>query len=153
MVNGDTTTAVAISTYNYTCLNLVYKDMNKLFVALSKQINMYNSITLSIPKESKALGELVKRQVQLVDSTASVILFGSRARGDAAVDSDWDFLVLTEREDTEALADQLRKKMLREVELKYDAAISLIVKNVSVWQNNYAITNIYESIADEGIQL
>ena len=69
------------------------------------------------------------------------------------MDSDWDFLVLTERKDTDALADQLRKKILREVELKYDVAISLIVKNISIWQNDYAVTNIYESIADEGILL
>lgn len=118
-----------------------------------KQKYMLISISQPIPDERKALAELVKRQVQLVDATASVILFGSRARGDAAIDSDWDFLVLTEREDTDLLADQLRRKMLREVELKYDAAISLIVKNASVWQNDYAVTNIYESIADEGIRL
>lgn len=88
-----------------------------------------------------------------MDSTASVILFGSRARGDAALDSDWDFLVLTENTNTDAFAGQLRKIMLREVELKYDAAISLIVKNAAEWHNDYAVTNIYESITEEGIQL
>jgi len=127
--------------------------MHKLFVALEKQINMHITISQPKPGESKALAELVKRQVQLVDSNAKIILFGSRARGDAAMDSDWDFLVLTERKDTDALADQLRKRILMEVELKYDAAISLIVKNISIWQNDYAVTNIYESIADEGILL
>ncbi|MBC7890457.1 MAG: nucleotidyltransferase domain-containing protein, partial [Ferruginibacter sp.] len=39
-----------------------------------------------------------------VDGTASVILFGSRARGDAANDSDWDFLILTWHTDTDSLA-------------------------------------------------
>ena len=127
--------------------------MHKIFVALKKQINMHLVISHPIPKESRALAELVRKQVQLIDSNAKIILFGSRARGDAAMDSDWDFLVLTDRKDTDALADQLRKRILREVELKYDAAISLIVKNISIWQNDYAVTNIYESIADEGILL
>ena len=127
--------------------------MHKIFVALKKQINMHLTISHPIPKESRALAELVRKQVQLIDSNAKIILFGSRARGDAIMDSDWDFLVLTERKDTDALADQLRKRILREVELKYDAAISLIVKNISIWQNDYAVTNIYESIADEGILL
>jgi uncharacterized protein len=106
-----------------------------------------------IPAESKTMAALVKKQVQLVDSSATVILFGSRARGDAAEDSDWDFLVLTEKTNSNALADELRKVILREVELKYDAAISLIVKNAEVWQSDYSVTNIYESIAEEGIQL
>jgi uncharacterized protein len=106
-----------------------------------------------IPAESKTVAALVKKLVQFIDSTAVVILFGSRARGDAAKDSDWDFLVLTKQQNTDSLAGELRKIMLREVELKYDVAISLIVKNEAVWQNDYAVTNIYDSIAEEGIQL
>ena len=82
-----------------------------------------------------------------------VILFGSRARGDAENDSDWDFLVLTQETDTELLADKLRKIMLREVELKHNVAISLIVKNAETWQSEYAVTNIYESITEEGIEI
>jgi predicted nucleotidyltransferase len=38
----------------------------------------------------------VKRNVQEIDPQAEVWLFGSRARGDARHDSDWDFLVLTD---------------------------------------------------------
>ena len=112
-------------------------------------------ISHNIPAESKAIAALVKKQVMLADSTALLILFGSRARGDASVDSDWDFLVLTQHTDTytERLADELRKIILREVELKYDVAISLIVKNKTVWENDYAVTNIYQSITEEGVEL
>ena len=39
----------------------------------------------------------VKATVQAIDPTAEVWLFGSRARGDAREDSDWDFLVLTDQ--------------------------------------------------------
>lgn len=106
-----------------------------------------------IPAESRAIATLVKNQILLTDATASVILFGSRARGDAEQDSDWDFLVLTQQKDTDLLSDKLRKIMLREVELKYDVAISLMVKNKSLWQSDYAITHIFESINDEGILL
>ncbi|WP_461102555.1 nucleotidyltransferase domain-containing protein [Spirosoma koreense] len=34
----------------------------------------------------------VKRSVMAIDPNAEVWLFGSRARGDAREDSDWDFL-------------------------------------------------------------
>lgn len=106
-----------------------------------------------IPSESRAIAALVKKQILLTDVTASVILFGSRARGDAEDDSDWDFLVLTQQTDTDGLSDKLRKKLLREVELKYNVAISLMLKNASLWQSDYAVTNIFESINEEGILL
>lgn len=40
--------------------------------------------------------QMVKQAVHSVVPNADVILFGSRARGDAQPDSDWDFLVLTD---------------------------------------------------------
>lgn len=106
-----------------------------------------------IPLESMAVATLVKKNIQSADATSSVILFGSRARGDAENDSDWDFLVLTQKKDAAVLADELRKIIRKEVELKYDVAISLIVKNEALWENDYAVTNIYESISEEGILL
>ena len=34
----------------------------------------------------------VKQLIHQIEPEAEIILFGSRARGDAAPDSDWDFL-------------------------------------------------------------
>lgn len=107
----------------------------------------------TIPSESRTIATLVKKQILLIDATASVILFGSRARGDAENESDWDFLILTQQTDTDLLSDKLRKIMLREVELKHNVALSLMVKNAALWQSDYAVTNIYESINEEGILL
>jgi predicted nucleotidyltransferase len=106
-----------------------------------------------IPSESRFIAALVKKQILLADPSATVTLFGSRARGDAENESDWDFLVLTQETDTESLSDKLRKIMLREVELKHNVAVSLMVKNATLWQNDYAVTNIFESIKEEGILL
>ena len=106
-----------------------------------------------VPVESIGIASIVKQKVNGIDPTASVFLFGSRARGDAEIESDWDFLILTHVSDIEAISDKLRKKMLREVELKYDVGISLLVKNIDIWESDYAVTNIYDSIQEEGIQL
>ena len=106
-----------------------------------------------IPSESRTIASLVKKQILLNDASASVILFGSRARGDAEDDSDWDFLVLTQSADTDLLSGKLRKIVLCEVELKHNVAISLMVKNATLWESDYAVTNIYESINEEGILL
>jgi uncharacterized protein len=107
----------------------------------------------TIPAESRTVAALVKKYIRLADATASVILFGSRVRGDAEDDSDWDFLVLTKKQDAGVLADELRKIKLREVELKYNVAISLVVKNAILWESDYPVTNIYESITEEGVLL
>ncbi len=41
---------------------------------------------------------IIKIQVLKEDENASLILFGSRARGDYREDSDWDVLVITKKE-------------------------------------------------------
>ena len=110
-------------------------------------------ISHTIPSESRTIAALVKKQILQTDASASVILFGSRARGDAEDDSDWDFLILTQSTDIDLLSDKLRRMMLREVELKYNVAISLMVKNAALWQSDYTVTNIYESINEDGILL
>lgn len=107
----------------------------------------------TVPSESTAIAGLVKSKIVSMDETASVILFGSRARGDAEEDSDWDFLILTQQNDTDSFADKFRKIILREVELKYNVAISLMVKNAISWQADYRVTNIFRSINEEGILL
>ncbi len=106
-----------------------------------------------IPAESLSISLAVKELVQLMDKTVQTILFGSRARGDAVNESDWDFLVLTNEADTEKLAAQLRKVIREKIELIYLESISLIVKNNKVWRDDYWVTNIYESIGEEGIVL
>ncbi len=106
-----------------------------------------------LPLESRTVAFLVKRSILMADDSARVILFGSRARGDSESDSDWDFLVLTKKTDTELLSDELRKIMLRKIELMHDVAISLMVKNEALWLSDYTATGIYESISEEGILL
>ena len=107
----------------------------------------------TIPAVTKEVAEKIKQLVSASDRHASVILFGSRARGDASEESDWDFLVLTDRDDAASLADTLRIKIRKEVEVPLNIAVSLIVKNRQVWEDDYAVTNIYESIAAEGLAL
>lgn len=45
--------------------------------------------------------EEIKRVVLQVDFDAEVVLFGSRARGDFHEESDWDLLVLVDKEESD----------------------------------------------------
>ncbi|RNI36577.1 nucleotidyltransferase domain-containing protein [Hanamia caeni] len=42
------------------------------------------------------ISRLIRKNVNEIDDNAEIILYGSRARGDERIDSDWDILVLTD---------------------------------------------------------
>lgn len=90
----------------------------------------------------------IKRQVLAEDSNASLILYGSRARGDFRKDSDWDILVITSKK-----ADGLLKRKISdeifEVELEYLQPVTTIVIEQQKW-NSMAITPFFQNVLNEG---
>lgn len=46
--------------------------------------------------KKKNIIPLIKKNIEEIDPSAEIILFGSRARGDERKDSDWDLLILTD---------------------------------------------------------
>ena len=95
--------------------------------------------------------QAVKRSVHEIDPQAEVWLFGSRARGDARPDSDWDFLVLTEKQ-----VDRSYKytvwDQLNELELSAERVISTRVWNNRSW-SDMAVTDLYQNIQEDGRRL
>lgn len=87
----------------------------------------------------------VKRNVRAIDPQAEVWLFGSRARGDARDDSDWDFLVLTEQPVDKNLKSQLRDH-LYEVELSSEKVIGSLIHSKQEWEEDHAVTPLYRNI-------
>ena len=75
----------------------------------------------------------IRDVVRRVEPGARVILYGSRARGDARPDSDWDLLILVNgavtHERKEALRDQLY-----DLELETGAVLSAIIRSVEEWE-------------------
>ncbi|GAB2571117.1 nucleotidyltransferase family protein [Spirosoma areae] len=93
----------------------------------------------------------VKRYVHEIDPQAEVWLFGSRARGDAREDSDWDFLVLTEQSANWAFKSRLRYH-LYDVGFKANHIISTVIqskKDVPF----LTVTELYRNVMDEGKRL
>lgn len=100
---------------------------------------------------NEAIIKKVKEIVYRYDSNADIILFGSRARGDYEEESDWDFLILSSLPASEELKRKVRRDILEEIEWKTFEVIQTIWHNKQEWENDYAVTNIYESIKAEGI--
>ncbi|MEM6700729.1 MAG: nucleotidyltransferase domain-containing protein [Bacteroidota bacterium] len=98
-----------------------------------------------------SIPELVKARVSQFDQNAEAILFGSRAKGTARKESDWDFLILMSQPINYKVEDQIRDE-LYEIELEQREIISSIVESSEEWEN-YAITALYKNIKREGVKV
>ena len=59
---------------------------------MSNSINTTNNTDVN-----STIVSLIRNTIHEADPTAKIILYGSRARGDARSDSDWDILVLVDK--------------------------------------------------------
>ena len=92
-----------------------------------------------------------KSSVLQIDQDAVIILYGSRARGDNRIDSDWDFLILTNLPENKKTKSLFRDKIF-DAELELEEPISTIIHNKSTW-TEYEITPLYQNILNEGIKI
>ncbi len=95
----------------------------------------------------------IKDAVRIVDAEAQVILYGSRAKGTARDDSDWDILILVNRPQISLKDEQYFRHKLFDLELETGQAISTFVYSLNDWNSRMAITPLYQSIKLEGVNL
>ncbi len=84
--------------------------------------------------DREELLEQVKRAVSEMESDAEIILYGSRAREDSRVQSDWDFLVLLDGPVDDERTDKIRHR-LYEIEWESDEVLCCIVRNRQEWNS------------------
>ncbi|MEW6235505.1 MAG: nucleotidyltransferase domain-containing protein [Candidatus Omnitrophota bacterium] len=95
----------------------------------------------------------VKRTVQEMEPDAEVLLFGSRARGDAAPDSDWDFLILVDKSIDDKEKMNIRHR-LYEIEWEMGEVISSVIHSREEWNRpRMKITPFHQNVSQEGIPL
>lgn len=100
---------------------------------------------------NEILGE-IKQAVLYIDENAEVILFGSRARGDYHEESDWDIIVLTDKDQNDRAYKRTIRHSFLSIEIMYGIAISALIRNRSFW-NSLNITTLYEEIKKDGMLL
>ncbi|MBN2481825.1 MAG: nucleotidyltransferase domain-containing protein [Bacteroidales bacterium] len=84
---------------------------------------------------------------------AVVYLYGSRARGDNRIDSDWDILVITPKNKvTFDYGSDLRDPIF-EIELESGQVISLLVYSKSDWTSKMPYSTLFLNAQREGIKL
>jgi predicted nucleotidyltransferase len=116
----------------------------------SKPANRLDTLT---SQERQAATEFVSQVYQQFgDNVQTILLFGSRARGEAAPDSDMDLLVVV----SDASPDIVRaiRYLAVDVWLKYDIYLSTRVWSQKHWQQLGNLqTLLYRNILRDGVPL
>lgn len=95
----------------------------------------------------------IKSSVHVTAPGATVILYGSYARGDNRADSDIDILVLIDKDQITTEDKKKIKYPLYHIGYDTTVIISPLIFPRKVWENKYSITPFYENVLKEGIVL
>jgi predicted nucleotidyltransferase len=95
----------------------------------------------------------VKEAVVAILPDAELILFGSRARGQAYTESDWDILILTERPVDYQLENRIRHALLK-IELETGNVLPTLLETRSDWESPLnRVTPFFHEVSRDGVSL
>ena len=96
---------------------------------------------------------LIKETIaKTIPSGAKVILFGSQARGDAKEDSDWDILILLNKDKVELDDHDYISYPFFELGWNIDVQIHPILYTFKDWMER-SFSPFYKNVEQEGIKL
>lgn len=101
-------------------------------------------------KSKKDILKEIKRLIREKDSEAKIYLYGSRVRGTSNKDSDWDLLILLNKD---KITPELEEEIiypLYDLEFETGEVISPMVYSEREWNTKYKITPFYHNVMREG---
>ncbi len=95
----------------------------------------------------------VKQAVHEVEPAADIVLYGSRARGNAHAESDWDFLILLDGVVDDARTDAIRHR-LYDIEWDGGEVLCSIVRSRQEWDSSLQqVTPFAKILREQGIRM
>ena len=95
----------------------------------------------------------IQQTMRQTEPSATTILYGSEARGDARADSDIDLLILLEGDKRDLKRESLISGALYDLELSTGVLISPMIMLRKHWENRPFKTPFYINVMNEGIRL
>jgi len=92
----------------------------------------------------------IKRIVLEQEPSAKIYLYGSRSKGLAGKESDWDILILLNRDIITPEIEQSITYPLYDLEFDTGELISPMVYSEREWNTRYRITPFYHNVMQEG---
>jgi len=94
-----------------------------------------------------------REAVKALDPSAEIILYGSRARGEAAEGSDYDLLILSDGDATIEREDLFRRRLFP-IEVETGAVLTVILVGRKEWRSPiYGAMPFYQNIRRDGVVL
>jgi uncharacterized protein len=103
-------------------------------------------------QEDNNIAGKIRSSIKGIDPNAQVIVFGSRARGDAKEDSDWDILILTSMPVSMEVEKSFRN-ILFELEIETGEVFSTFVYQKKIWNTRHRLTPFYKNVKTDGVIL
>ncbi len=92
----------------------------------------------------------IKKIVLERDPSAKVYLYGSRAKGTMKPDSDWDLLILLNKDKITAEIEKNVTYPLYDLEFEIGEVISPMVYSEREWNSRHKVTPFYANVMKEG---
>jgi uncharacterized protein len=99
--------------------------------------------------DSKILNQ-IKKIVTEQEPRAKIYLYGSRSRGTAMNNSDWDLLILLNKDKISQEDEQKITYPLYDLEFDTGEVISPMIYSEKEWNTKYKITPFYQNVMREG---
>ena len=101
----------------------------------------------------KMMREKIKANILEVDPDVEVWLYGSRARGTAHEDSDWDILVVTPNDRLSVKEEGVFIDHMTDLMIETGQVIHLFAYGKKDWHTRHSITPFYQNVTSEAIRL
>ena len=95
----------------------------------------------------------IRQTIRGTEPTATAILYGSEARGDARADSDVDVLILLDGDKRDLRREAAVSGALYDIELATGVIISPMIMLRKQWENRPFKTPFYVNVMNEGVVL
>ena len=98
--------------------------------------------------------EILKRIKEIIleiEPDARIILYGSRARGNPHPESDWDIVILLNKDIVSKETENSISDNLFDLELETGEVISPMVYTIKDWNSKYRVTPFYYNVTKDGI--
>jgi uncharacterized protein len=103
-------------------------------------------------QEDNNIAKRIRDSIKVIDAKAQVIIFGSRARGDAKSESDWDILILTDAPVSTVIEKDFRNNLF-DLEIETGEVFSIFVYQKRDWNTRHKVTPLYRNIKKEGVRI
>jgi uncharacterized protein len=95
----------------------------------------------------------IKKIVKGKDPSAKIYLYGSRSRGTAKSNSDWDLLIILNRSKITIDIERDISYPLYDLEFETGEVISPMIYTENEWNTKYCVTPFYKNVMREGLLL